>query len=94
MIKGLTCYTHFRGHHIHSYDGINWVLTEEDVPLTEEVKDRLKCPRCGNGPTPEGHDHCLKTLPGIRNACCGHGVEVGYIQFENGVTIRGRFTVG
>jgi len=39
--------------------------------------------------TPEGHDPCLGTLPGVLFACCGHGGRAfGYVYFENGVTIR------
>jgi hypothetical protein len=47
------------------------------------------CPKCGNMPDKEGHDFCLGKLPGVKNACCGHGRKgMGYIMFENGVTIR------
>jgi hypothetical protein len=42
--------------------------------------------------TPEGHDPCIARLPGVRYACCGHGVREGYIQFDNGVVVRGYFT--
>jgi hypothetical protein len=52
------------------------------------------CPKCGELPTKKGHDHCLANLPGVKNACCGHGVEEGYIQFKNGITIRGFFKIG
>ena len=49
------------------------------------------CGKCKKGPTKEGHDGCLGTLPGpIMNACCGHGSDSqAYIQYwgENG---RGR----
>jgi len=51
------------------------------------------CPKCKNLPTKDGHDACIANLPGVNNACCGHGVEKGYIQFENGLTIRGKFNV-
>jgi hypothetical protein len=38
-------------------------------------------------------DKCLGTLPGVKNACCGHGVkELAYICFNNGLIIEG-FTV-
>jgi len=33
------------------------------------------CVRCGEMPTPEGHDACLGHLKGVTSACCGHGVE-------------------
>ena len=32
-------------------------------------------------------DPCFGMLPGVKNACCGHGEQVGYIAFENGITI-------
>lgn len=39
-------------------------------------------------------DPCLGYLPGVRNACCGHGVSgAAYIQFDNGIIIRGEFIV-
>ena len=48
------------------------------------------CGRCGRPATPEGHDGCLGTLPGVANACCGHGQDAdAYIQFDDGRTIRG-----
>ena len=49
------------------------------------------CRWCRRERTPEGHDGCLGTLPGVVNACCGHGGNGGYVMFENGLTIRGYF---
>lgn len=52
------------------------------------------CPKCGGLPTEEGHDACLRKLPGVKSACCGHGVRAGYIAFENGVRITlGKYSV-
>jgi len=51
------------------------------------------CPRCKKYPTREGHDPCLSNLPGVEGACCGHGVQEGYIKFEDGTFIRGWFAV-
>lgn len=51
------------------------------------------CGKCKKGPTPEGHDGCLGTLPGadIMNVCCGHGREsMAYIQYYSRVIIRGK----
>jgi hypothetical protein len=53
----------------------------------------LKCPKCGKEQTAEGHDPCIANLPGVKNACCGHGNKKGYVMFENGLTIRGFFEV-
>ncbi len=35
-------------------------------------------------------DECLTMLPGVENACCGHGNRNdSYIMFKNGVLVRG-----
>jgi len=49
------------------------------------------CKKCKKGPTEEGHDGCLGTLPGlIMNACCGHGNDSqSYIQYWSGKRIAG-----
>lgn len=44
------------------------------------------CPHCGKLPV-DGCDACLGRLPGVLSACCGHGVEGGYIMFKNGTVI-------
>lgn len=50
-----------------------------------------RCPKCRLSATPEGHDPCIANLPGVDYACCGHGVEKGYVKFSNGLVLRGRF---
>lgn len=52
-----------------------------------------KCPTCEKRESKNGHDPCIKNLPGVRFACCGHGVHEGYIMFENGTLIRGMFKI-
>ena len=48
------------------------------------------CGRCNNPETAEGHDACLGTLPGVMNACCGHGDDKSaYVQFPDSTCIRG-----
>jgi len=50
-----------------------------------------KCNECGELPTLEGHDFCLGELPGLMNACCGHGdKESAYVQFLDTSCIRGK----
>lgn len=46
------------------------------------VPSKRPCPQCHKLPTPEGHDACLGTIEGVYAACCGHGVETGYIAWE------------
>jgi hypothetical protein len=83
------------GHRIYpSRDGpmvIRYRDTDEPVPRGSGVRP---CPRCGELPTPEGHDPCIANLPGVRAACCGHGVEAGYVAFNTGHVIRGEFDRG
>jgi len=40
----------------------------------------------GEGPL-DFVDPCLGVLPGVKFACCGHGVVDGYLFFENGVRL-------
>lgn len=44
------------------------------------------CKRCGELATEDGHDACMANLPGVVNACCGHGDGPGYIMFDDGRT--------
>lgn len=78
----------FRGHQIFRR-GDEWFFSDNGEPVATTWQDR-PCGHCDKRNTPEGHDGCLGTLPGVVNACCGHGCrEESYIQFENGVTLRG-----
>jgi len=71
---------YWRGHHIEESGGV-WRYSDTGR-LVSENKDR-PCGHCGLPNTPEGHDGCLGTIPGARNACCGHGdVSAFYIQEE------------
>lgn len=76
-----------RGHRIQSRHFGEWYYAADGVPVPDDP-DR-PCGHCGRPNTPEGHDACLGTLPGVRNACCGHGLPGrAYIQFQNGVVVR------
>jgi hypothetical protein len=55
--------------------------------------DKLKCTKCKKKATKDGHDPCIANLPGVTDACCGHGRHEGYLIFENGTVIRGFFDV-
>jgi hypothetical protein len=86
----MTARESLRGHPIHwDEQGGCWRYTDNGAPTAETWQER-PCGHCGRQVTPEGHDPCLGTLPGVRNACCGHGVrDRAYIQFHNGVVVRG-----
>ena len=59
----------------------------EDGVRVDDDPDR-PCARCGEAALAGGEDYCLGHLPGVANACCGHGAGESYIQFTNGVIIR------
>lgn len=65
--------------------------TDNDMKVSESPW--RPCARCGQYPTQDGDDCCLQHLGNVMNACCGHGNGKGYIQFDNGVTIRGYFEI-
>jgi ribosomal protein S18 len=46
------------------------------------------CPHCKLARDETGCDPCIGRLPGVKNACCGHGKKGGYIAFENGIVVR------
>lgn len=82
MLRGreirIVAYSYDRGHKI------IWLLDKE-IWIYEDTKKQISgrrpCIRCGKSPTKEGHDACLGKLESVKNACCGHGVEKGYVQY-------------
>ena len=81
--------SNFRGYEIHEING-KLVFCDTGKSTVETWKAR-PCGHCGKNNTPEGHDGCLETLPGVINACCGHGeTAASYLQFPDGSIIRGR----
>lgn len=59
---------------------------------TNDLVSLLPMRSCGKCKIPQRNDTdpCLGKLPGVINACCGHGKpKESYIQFENGVIVRG-----
>lgn len=80
------------GHSI-NYDNINGCWRYKDNDEIVNFKSERPCVKCGQYPTEDGDDFCLQHLGKVINACCGHGDGKGYIQFDNGVTIRGYFEI-
>jgi hypothetical protein len=62
------------------YRSGQWRYTDTGEPYSPD--DKRPCRRCGQEPTPEGHDACLGKLDGVVSACCGHGVHEGGIIRE------------
>lgn len=59
-----------------------------------KVEGVRPCAKCGEFPANDrGDDACIANLGNVMNACCGHGTNKGYIQFDNGVVIRGYFEI-
>ena len=84
---------HFRGHPI-TWDGQAWRFDDTNEPTPGYGGDPIPrpCAKCGaQMPLGEGEvDECLGVLPGVDNACCGHGIrEEAYIRFTSGVVVEG-----
>ena len=72
--------TYHRGHFIeYDFSSEQWLYSDDKTPITVE----RACIRCGRFPTPEGFDACLGYIPGVKSACCGHGVSEP-IEIYNG----------
>lgn len=81
----------WRGHKIEFING-KWCYTDIGVRVFDD-SDR-PCTRCGQKSTPEGHDACIGTLPGVMNACCGHGeILYAYMQLIGGEYVYGQDAV-
>jgi hypothetical protein len=74
----------------YNWDKEEWLYVDND----ESASVKRPCITCKQYQTAEGHDHCIQNLPGVIQACCGHGVEEGYIRFENGKEFKGFFVEG
>ena len=83
--------SYFRGHSI-VWDNEKWVYEDTGEPAGFDGVIR-PCKKCGlifEGSNIGDPDPCLGDLPGVDNACCGHGVpDQAYIRFTNGVVIKG-----
>ena len=64
-----------RGHLVVSRDGKVWRYADTG----EVADDKRSCKRCGQPPTPEGHDACLGHIEGAISMCCGHGIATNII---------------
>lgn len=76
-----------RGHQI-TYTEAQWQYIDTGEPTLDSTR---RCGRCDQARTIDGHDACLGDLPGVMNACCGHGQERGaYVQFWDGSVLQGQ----
>lgn len=78
----------WHGHAIVIHHGF-WCFADT-LERTDSLVTRA-CGFCGTCPTVDGHDACVGTLPGVQNACCGHGERRdAYVQFLDGGYISGQ----
>lgn len=78
---------------VSAYNNGNKIYWDEKLKIWKHTDgsgiNKIKvCPKCNKLPNKDGSDACLNKLPGVKNACCGHGVSDGYIQFTNNTMIR------
>ena len=60
------------------HDGKDWRYSDNN----KIFDDSRPCKKCGQHPTKEGYDACLGYIKGAKHACCGHGIEKGYIVYD------------
>jgi len=79
----------YKGYKIEFNDDGDYVYSDSKKLISNDVW--RACGHCGLEPTKEDHDGCLGELPGLMNACCGHGLtSSAYIQYPSGQCVRGR----
>ena len=79
-----------RGHKVFYDEKAKVWLYQEDKSDVSIINEK-PCKKCGRLPTNNGADYCLRELEQtdfIVSACCGHGVEQGYIQLADGRLFR------
>lgn len=85
----MTARGNHRGHTMYFDEPTESWRYEDDGVLVSEDPART-CGHCKQDTPANGHDPCIANLPGVVNACCGHGDETeAYVMFTNGVTLRG-----
>ncbi len=84
-MRAMSTRSWIRGHFT-IYNEKGWLY--EDT--LEKADDDRRCAHCHEYPTEEGYDHCLGFLPGVKHACCGHGIpENAYVVLDNDCCFRG-----
>lgn len=78
--------SYFRGWPI-VYIEDKWVYEDNKEPIPSYGGKERPCKKC-NKIAVSDFDPCLGLLPGVKHACCGHGIKnEAYIIFNNGKTI-------
>jgi len=86
----MTARSFLRGHPLIWIDD-RWIYedTHDEIPANGgKIRPCIKCGilfSLGEGE----HDPCLDILPGVDNACCGHGIRSeAYVRFTNGMVLK------
>ncbi|MCK5617122.1 hypothetical protein KAR91_85455 [Candidatus Pacearchaeota archaeon] len=83
--------SYWRGHAIVFLKG-QWLYDDTKEPTPGYGGKYRPCGACKktfDGSYDGEADPCLGELPGVDNACCGHGIQAeSYIRFTNGITIK------
>lgn len=69
--------TYARGNKIIFIDGI-WKYKDGTV-----FDDSRPCVLCKQNATSEGYDACLGYIEGVKSACCGHGINEGFVVYKD-----------
>ena len=77
---GNLTYTNDNGKHWYYCDD-NTLAISCEKPYIQNFRP---CPKCNKMPTEEGYDACLGKIEGAKHACCGHGIQEGFIMYEDG----------
>jgi hypothetical protein len=86
-VNGIIAYYH--GWNIEYIDE-KWRYSDTKEPIPGWGGESRPCKKCGAAIKEGEPDKCLGYLPGVDNACCGHGnKELSYIRFTNGLTVSG-----
>ncbi len=83
----------YRGHRIIKVGHNDWTYADTGEPtLSDPFRE---CGHCNLPNREDDHDACLGEIPGLMNACCGHGVDDdAYVQFSDGSVLQGDGAIG
>ena len=80
--------SYWRGHKIEFNSNKFWLYFDTKEKVSEN--NNRECGHCHKNNREDGHDTCIGELPGLMNACCGHGKVNGcYVQFLDGSIVSG-----
>lgn len=84
---------YFRGHKIYWDEALFGWRYADDHSLHPGWGGEIRpCAKCGAVFGMHEPDPCLGVLPGVDNACCGHGIRTeAYVRFASHVVLRGFF---